>query len=564
MPNALTGRVETKQEENMSKSRASTSMDRWHVAVIGCGPAGLTAASLLGQAGHNVILIERWPEPYGLPRLSHIDGETARLIASAGDIDHALRDALPIDNHHYLDADGNILLDLDWKGQQCGFPAHISIFQPEIEDAIYSRAQSLPNVEILRGWEVTQLEQRRDKVVLDTRPWDGSWKAVSDESGHSRRIEADYVIGADGANSFTRRSLGIERHRHGHHERWLNLDSEYVKDLGDRFAITSIWCDPARAHMYMPIGKSRVRFEMRVLPGEETSYWEDINNGLAWLRAQHGIGLDEVRPIRNVVYTFDPAVTDSWKKGRVILVGDAAHTMMPYMGQGACAAVRDGANLAWKLDLVLQGKAAPELLDTYEAERRPHVTQITETSTLLGKVANDDDPEKVAARNARFLSGNEPSLPPFPKVETGVIHTETHGRILVPTGAPTPQGRVRANGREGLMDAVVGGGFLIVSHADPSAHLDAETRGFFGAIGGRWIVVDGSGVGPGRVADLDGVQLEFLQKNGFAAYLRRPDFLMYGAVYDLADLPALLRGLREKLHWQNQAAPAARFQLASF
>lgn len=541
----------------MSQSNALQQPDRRQVAVIGCGPAGLTTASLLGQAGHSVIVIERWPEPYGLPRLSHIDGETARLVASAGDINHALRDAIPIDTYHYLDADGNVLIDLDWKGKQCGFPAHISIFQPEIEEAIYSRAQSLPNVEFLRGWEVCGLEQLGNTVMLEAKLWDGLWTTVSEKADNARRIEVDYVIGADGANSFTRRTLGIERHKYGHHERWLNLDSEYVKDLGDRFAITSIYCDPARAHMYMPIGKSRVRFEMRVLPGEETSHWEDIKNGLAWLHEKHGIGLDEIRPIRNVVYTFDPAITTTWKQGRVVLVGDAAHTMMPYIGQGACSAIRDSANLAWKLDLVLQGKAGAALLDTYEEERRPHVTQLTETSTMLGKVANEDDLVKVAARNEMFLSGKMPPPPPFPKVENGVIHFEADGSLLAPTGAPTPQGLVRAGGQEGLMDNVVGRGFLLVSRADPSTYLDADTRSFFEAIGGRWIVVGTADAAIEHVADLDGVQLEFLDQHGFAAYLRRPDFLMYGAVRDLADLSALLRGLRDKLHWQHPAEAVA-------
>ena len=219
--------------------------------------------------------------------------------------------------------------------------------------------------------------------------------------------------------------------------------------------------------MFIPIGKSRVRFEVRLLPGEETSHWEDLKNGLAWLRNQHGLTLEDVKPVRNVVYTFDPAIAKSWKQGRVLLAGDAAHSMMPYLGQGACSGIRDGANLAWKLDLVLLGKADASLLDAYEEERRPHVTVITETSNLLGAVANEADPEKVATRNATFRSGNMPPPPPFHRVETGVVHSEPDGSLHPATGAPTPQGRMRAGGREGRMDEIVGGGFLMVSREDP-------------------------------------------------------------------------------------------------
>lgn len=524
-------------------------VDRRNVAIIGCGPTGLAAASLLGRAGHSVIVIERWPEPYGLPRLSHIDGETARLVQSAGDIDLALRDALPIDNYHYLDAEGDVLIDLNWKGEQCGFPAHISIFQPAIEEAMYLRAEAMPEVEFLRGWEAVELVQGPDKATVSARPWSGSWKTPADRMPTSRTFEVDYVIGADGANSFTRRALSIERFQYGHHERWLNLDSEYAGDLGDRFKITSIYCDPARAHMYMPIGKSRVRFEMRVLPGEETAFWEDINNGLAWLRDKHDIGLDEVKPIRNIVYTFDPAITTKWQEGRVLLAGDAAHTMMPYMGQGACSGIRDGANLAWKLDLVLKGLCAERLLETYEAERRPHVTAITETSTFLGTVANLDDPVKVAERNAMLRSGRIPPLPPFPKIETGVVHREADGNLLQTTGAPTPQGIVRSGAAEGRLDDVFGNGFLLVSLDDPSPHLDAAASAFLETLGCRIVVLGGPAVQGHSAVDIDGAQTRYLRENGMAAYLRRPDFIAFGSVDRLDRLGALIASLREKLRW---------------
>lgn len=530
---------------------ASTDTDRRNVAIIGCGPTGLTAASLLGQAGHSVIVIERQPEPYGLPRLSHIDGETARLVQSACDVDHALRDATSIDNYHYLDAEGNILIDLNWKGQQCGFPAHISIFQPEIEEAMYLRAQSLPNVEFLRGWEAAGITQGPDKVTVSAHPWDASWKATSDEMSTSRVFKVDYVIGADGANSFTRRALGIERFQYGHNERWLNLDSEYVRDLGDRFKVASIYCDPARAHMYMPIGKSRVRFEMRVLPGEETSYWEDINNGLRWLNEQHGIGLDDVKPIRNVVYTFDPAITTKWQERRILLAGDAAHTMMPYMGQGACSGIRDGANIAWKLDLVLNGLCSEKLLETYEQERRPHVTAITETSTFLGTVANEDDPVKVAGRNAMLRSGKVPPLPPFPKMETGVVNLEADGSLLPTTGAPTPQGIVRRSQVEGRLDDLFGNGFLLVSLDDPIPHLDPESLAFIEKLGCGIVVLGENASGDNAVIDVDGTQSKFLQENGITAYVRRPDFIAFGSVDRLDRLPSLLVSLRKNLFWKE-------------
>jgi 3-(3-hydroxy-phenyl)propionate hydroxylase len=535
--------------------------DRRKVAIIGCGPTGLTAASLLGKAGHDVIVIERWPEPYGLPRLSHIDGETARLVQSAGDIDHALKDASALEQYFFYDDQGEVLIDMDWRGDNSGFPAHIAIFQPEIEEAMYLSAQALPNVEFLRGWEVDGIVQDGDTVVVSAHPWDGAWQEAGGKIGEVRRFEVDYVIGADGANSFTRRSLGIERFSYGKHERWLNLDSEYVRDLGDRFTKGAIYCDPARAHMFIPIGKSRVRFEVRLLPGEETSHWEDIKNGLAWLENQHGLTLEDVKPIRNVVYTFDPAIAKSWKQGRVLLAGDAAHSMMPYMGQGACSGIRDGANLAWKLDLVLRGKADATLLDAYEEERRPHVTVITETSNMLGAVANEDDLDKVAARNAMFRSGTMPPPPAFPKVETGVVHGEADGGLHPATGAPTPQGRLRAGGREGRMDEIVGGGFLIVCREDPSDVLDAGTRAFLDGLGCRWIVV-GDSAAPNAVEEIDGDQARFLREHGFAAYLRRPDFLLFGGVRELSELPGLVDELRAKLRWTAGDEPAGADGLA--
>lgn len=514
---------------------------RCAVAIIGCGPTGLVAAALLGQAGHRVVVLERWPEAYGLPRLTHIDGETARVVQSCSDVDVALRDAIPINLYQFCDADGNVLLRMDWKDEQCGFPSHISIFQPDIEEAIYQRANSLAHVAILRGMEAVALESDSDGVTIAAKSW--SRQGVTQD--RSIAVRADFLIGADGANSFVRRALGIGRREYEGNERWLNLDSERRRTLDERFNISTINCDPARAHMYMPIGRSRVRFELRLLPGETVEYWENLEHAWEWLKSKHGLGPKDVKPIRNVVYTFSPAIADSWSKGPVFLAGDAAHTQMPYMGQGACSGIRDGANLAWKIDLVLRGLCDPALLETYEEERRPHVTQLTEMSQFLGKVANEDDPEKVAARNAMFLSGNVPPMPPFPRIEGGVVSRQPDATLAPTTGIPAPQGIVRFEDRQGRLDDLAGGGFMLVCLEPPGPHLRPGVTEFLTALGCKVVVLGNSGY-----IDISGDQTQFLKQNRLVAYVRRPDLSIFGSVPRMDMLNALLLDLAQKLRWR--------------
>ncbi|GAB92402.1 bifunctional 3-(3-hydroxy-phenyl)propionate/3-hydroxycinnamic acid hydroxylase MhpA [Gordonia rhizosphera] len=514
------------------------------VAVVGYGPTGLVLSSMLARAGHRVVVFERWPRLYGMPRLTHIDGETARIIQAAGDVDHALRDASPKVVYEWCDADGEVLLPVDWSGESSGFAAHYSMYQPDIESAIDDRNRTYPNLEINQGTTVVGVTQDHDRVALTVRPWskdrDEQWEAGSAD----RTVTARYVVGADGANSAVREALGIDRDDLGVDDRWLNIDTECKRPLGARFEVTRQFCDPVQPNMFMPIGKSRQRFEVAVRPTDDLDEMATEEFAWRWLRERHDLGPDDLTILRHIVYTFSARTAETWRVGRVFLAGDAAHTMPPYMGQGACSGMRDGITLAWKLDLVLSGRAGESLLDSYEAERRPHVEVIQRCSVELGRVANLKDPVAAAERDAAFRRGDVPPLPPFPTITAGVVEVDECGNPIGLAGTLAPQGNVTVGGQTARFDDVHPWGFQVVSVANPMTVLGPDRLRFLTDQGATVVTIE-----PGHdhsVIDTDGTYADYFARNGVEAFLARPDFHLFGAGA-LTDLPRLVDALQQSL-----------------
>lgn len=501
-------------------------MQEFDVVIVGYGPTGEVLAAVLGKAGHRVAVVERWPALFGLPRLTHIDDEGARIVQSVGDIDHALRDADGINGYTFYNGDGEVLVRIGSSSKSlCGFVRDISIYQPDIDAEIDKTVRGCPNVRRFMGYEAVGLQQDDDGATL-TIVRRGGEPTEPEELV----LRGRYLVGCDGARSFVRETLGITRHDYGFNESWCTIDAEKLRPLPPVFDTTVQFCDPARGHMHMAIGTKRTRFEVALLPGESPDEFLKEEFAWSWLRERHGLGPEDLKIIRHIIYTFEARIAQNWRQGRVFLGGDAAHTMPPYLGQGACSGMRDGLNLGWKLDLVLRGLADDALLDTYQVERQPHVTAITLNAIMLGKIANEHDPIKARARDEMLR--NTPSQPPEnPDLEDGLLAGE--GTPLA--GKLWPQGEVGYRGVSGRFDTVVGNGFVLMSREPLDAILGPDRLEHLAAIGCRIVALTDP-----EFEDSEGLYSSYFADNGLATLLARPDFSLFGAVGDARQAVSLV------------------------
>jgi 3-(3-hydroxy-phenyl)propionate hydroxylase/flavoprotein hydroxylase len=231
----------------------------------------------------------------------------------------------------------------------------------------------------------------------------------------------------------------------------------------------------------------------------------------------------------------------------VLLAGDAAHQMPPFAGQGMCSGLRDAANLAWKLGLVLSGHAGPALLDVYQAERHGNVRAVIDLSMALGQVICITDPEEAAARDASMAGGVEPgraqALPPLPGITAGIVRA---GDPLA--GGLFVQGRVATDGGPALFDEVEGAGWrLVATDAAPPPALPPDLAAWFAQVGGRVVVVPAAD-------DVDGTYRGWFAAHGVGAVLQRPDFHVFGAT-DASGAADLVADLRRMLDRTSDLAP---------
>jgi len=322
-------------------------MIKTDVLIAGYGPTGATLAAFLGLYGVRAIAIDKEREVYRQPRAAHFDHEIMRVWQRLGIAEQVTPHTRLIESYEFRSGGDEILMRFRLAGlpTPSGWAPSYMFHQPAIEAALRERVAKFSNIDVRLGTSIVAIEQNDASGVV---------ARIADGDGKETRVQARFLVGADGGGSPVRRMIDGELFDYGFDEPWLVIDT-VVKDEDGLPPFALQLCDPKRPITVMPMSPLRRRWEFMLLPGETPERVLDdgfIQSMLApWVRT----GQAEV--VRKAVYRFHGLVATNWRRGRVLLAGDAAHQMPPFAGQGMCSGLRDAANLAWKLAFVLRGEA---------------------------------------------------------------------------------------------------------------------------------------------------------------------------------------------------------------
>jgi 3-(3-hydroxy-phenyl)propionate hydroxylase len=397
------------------------------------------------------------------------------------------------------------------------------------------------NVEVLLSHELVDLADLGDSIALTVRDL---------ARGQTRSIRARYVLACDGANSFVRRKLGISYEDLAFDEWWIVVDAWQRRPTALPEMNTQ-YCWPSRPASAIAGPRNLRRWELKILPHEKPEEFQDearVREVLAGF-----VDIDAIELWRSAVYRFHALVAAQWNRNRIFLLGDCAHQMPPFLGQGMCAGIRDAANLIWKLLLVEKSGVSRTVLSTYQDERKTHVQNVVAQAKELGLVIGELDVAAATARDARLraerVSGEPARHRLIPPLTRGLIDRDHRGEPTKAAGSLFPQPRVAtADGRIALLDDILPPAFLVVSGSvDAQAALSDRELEVLRRLGAVRVVLrlhaDGiaaDGRGVMTLAAKDELFANWLVETGATAAVVRPDRYVYGVAGSAPDLARLV------------------------
>jgi 3-(3-hydroxy-phenyl)propionate hydroxylase len=479
------------------------------VVIVGAGPVGLAAAINLGQRGVPVVLLDDADRIGEGSRGICWSKRTLEICDRLGIGEKLVAQGVTwkigkVFNRDELVFTFDLLPEAGHK-----MPAFVNLQQYYVEKALCDRVGDIAAVDLRWKNQVAGVVQRNDHVQLTIDTPEGSYA-----------MEADWLVAADGAHSTVRDLLGLQFSGVTFEDKFLIADIKMAAEFPTE---RRFWFDPsfhAGQSALMHRQPDNVwRIDLQLGPDADVALEQRPERVAARIKAMLGDIDFTIEWIS--IYRFNCRRLDRFVHGRVVFAGDAAHQVSPFGARGANSGIQDAENLAWKLALVIEGKAGPELIDSYEHERVQAADENIAHSTRSTDFIAPHTPAERALRNAVL------ALAPRADFARRMINS---GRLSVATiyetplstpdesafggsarlGAPLPDAPIRRrDGREGHLLDNVGGEFTLLYAGEGAAPTMPD---------GVRLVRMGD-----DIADTHGHLAARLDVTPGAAYLLRPD-----------------------------------------
>ena len=515
------------------------------VLVVGAGPVGLTTASQLARLGVPVRVVDALPAPTTESRAVTLHARSMEMLAAMGVLPRLEARGRRIPAIAMLDGrTGETRARVPFDDVPSRHPFLLDIPQPDTEAVLAERATEL-GIVVERGVSLTGLSQDGDGVEVTLRGPEGE-----------QTTRVGWVVGADGGHSAARHLAGthLDGAFHGQHFAMadVDVDTELSPDTIRMFT------HPDGMGILFPLAGDRARIMFLVDDPGPDAPDPTLAQIQALADARMG-GRVTVRDPRWLTYfEVHHAQVPGYRLGRVLLAGDAAHIHSPAGAQGMNTGIQDAANLAWKLALVVQGRADPVLLDSYHDERHPVGAQVVKATTLLTDVGTAQGAGAALRDAALFVVGHVHPLGTAAATTTAELRVSYrrsplsvqhgghhHGAARAGEHAPDPEGLTRPDGTPVAVEELQERpGFLLLVRGDAAG--PAEALGDLGSV-----------VRIGEdVLDPDDVVGRAYGLGAEGLALIRPDGYL-GLVADTADPALVRRYLADTLHVAAPAAEAA-------
>jgi len=508
-------------------------MDETPVLISGGGLVGLSAAMFLAQHGVAALVVEKLKAPSPLPRAAFFHMRTLELFRQAG-IENAVREQ----SAREFTPDGAVVAVESLAGRQIAsfIPTlnegveevspcrRLFVSQPGLEPILRRRAE-VGGARVLGGHELISAAEDGDRVIAVLRDV---------ETGETRPVRAKYLIGAEGGRSFLRDHLGIAMNGHGVFSNSVTIyfKADLSKHVIGRDMSVIYVINPALSGFFRFEKDGKRGFLAINVVGDPVAHPEAAANVTAdmseprlieLVRAATGVPDLQIEIEGVMRWRCAADLAAAYQRGRIFLAGDAVHLMPPTGGFGGNTGVHDAHNLAWKLALVLKGLAGPQLLDTYEMERRP-----------VGHFTVEQAYARYVTRTAQYLRATDyqPIAHDF-DIELGYLYRSP--AVLTEAGSPeghedprqsfgrpgsrAPHLWLERNGRRLSTLDLFGDGFTLLAGSKGAEWISAA-RDVSAEVG---VPLNAHAVGSGGLSDPDGKVETGFGIGSAGASLVRPD-----------------------------------------